>query len=141
MSSRTTEGVDKSKITELPDPQANVVPESYTKRFKVRTALSLPSKADKFNFPPKQDKPVSKFVERMVLTCARTNPPASPCAEASKASMDCMNHNDYDRDQCLDYFQAYRDCKKAWVSCGKVLHRHLSCERTLTMVRASSKRN
>ncbi|EIW58656.1 uncharacterized protein TRAVEDRAFT_87082, partial [Trametes versicolor FP-101664 SS1] len=38
----------------------------------------------------------------------------SPCAEASKASMDCMNHNDYDRDQCLDYFQAYRDCKKAW---------------------------
>ena len=30
--------------------------------------------------------------------------------------MDCMNHNDYDRDKCLDYFQAYRDCKKAWVS-------------------------
>ncbi|KAL1941130.1 hypothetical protein VTO73DRAFT_7342 [Trametes versicolor] len=80
MASRTTEGVDKAKITELPAPQANVVPESYTKRFK--------------------DKPVSKFVD--------------PCAEASKASMDCMNHNDYDRDQCLDYFQAYRDCKKAW---------------------------
>lgn len=55
--------------------------------------------------------------------------------------MDCMNHNDYDRDQCLDYFQAYRDCKKAWVSGGRVLHRHLSRERTLTMVRASSKRN
>ncbi len=30
--------------------------------------------------------------------------------------MDCMNHHDYDRDKCLDYFQAYRDCKKAWVS-------------------------
>ena len=27
-----------------------------------------------------------------------------------------MNKNDYDRDKCLDYFQAYRDCKKAWVS-------------------------
>lgn len=40
MASRTTEGVDKAKITELPAPQANVVPESYTKRFKVRTALS-----------------------------------------------------------------------------------------------------
>ncbi|KAI8996558.1 hypothetical protein BD414DRAFT_381583, partial [Trametes punicea] len=38
----------------------------------------------------------------------------SPCAAASKASMDCMNHHDYDRDKCLDYFQAYRDCKKAW---------------------------
>ncbi|KAI0741883.1 hypothetical protein C8Q80DRAFT_163182 [Daedaleopsis nitida] len=48
-----------------------------------------------------KNKAVSKFVD--------------PCAEASKASMDCMNHNDYDRDKCLDYFQAYRDCKKAWM--------------------------
>ncbi|KAH9935939.1 uncharacterized protein BXZ73DRAFT_100411 [Epithele typhae] len=38
-----------------------------------------------------------------------------PCAEASKASMNCMNLHDYDREQCLDYFQAYRDCKKAWM--------------------------
>ncbi|KAF9453525.1 hypothetical protein P691DRAFT_771298 [Macrolepiota fuliginosa MF-IS2] len=38
-----------------------------------------------------------------------------PCSEASKASMDCLNRNDYDRDACLDYFQAYRDCKKAWI--------------------------
>lgn len=67
MASRTTEGVDKAKITELPAPQANVVPESYTKRFKVRTAESVPGKAEEFNFPPKQDKPVSKFVEYVVL--------------------------------------------------------------------------
>lgn len=40
----------------------------------------------------------------------------SPCAAASKASMDCLNRNDYDRDSCLDYFQAYRDCKNTWVS-------------------------
>jgi hypothetical protein len=40
---------------------------------------------------------------------------SSPCAEASKASMDCLNRHDYDRDKCLDFFQAYRDCKKAWV--------------------------
>ncbi|KAH9851938.1 hypothetical protein C2E23DRAFT_886163 [Lenzites betulinus] len=80
MSSRTTEGVDKNKISSLPDPQANSVPEPYQKRFK--------------------GKPVSKFVD--------------PCAEASKASMDCMNHHDYDRDKCLSYFQAYRDCKKTW---------------------------
>lgn len=42
--------------------------------------------------------------------------PTSPCAAASEASMECMNRNSYDRDACLDYFQAYRDCKKAWVS-------------------------
>lgn len=35
MSSRTTEGVDKNKISSLPDPQANSVPEPYQKRFKV----------------------------------------------------------------------------------------------------------
>ncbi|GLB41887.1 putative cytochrome c oxidase-assembly factor cox23 [Lyophyllum shimeji] len=38
-----------------------------------------------------------------------------PCAAAAKASMDCMNRHDYDRDFCLDYFQAYRDCKSAWI--------------------------
>jgi len=38
-----------------------------------------------------------------------------PCAAASKASMDCLNRNDYDRDSCLDYFQAYRDCKNTWI--------------------------
>ncbi|KAH8989481.1 hypothetical protein EDB84DRAFT_1266338 [Lactarius hengduanensis] len=41
--------------------------------------------------------------------------PPSPCDEASKASMNCLNRNDYDRDKCLDFFQAYRDCKKAWM--------------------------
>ncbi|KAG5731469.1 hypothetical protein E4T56_gene4361 [Termitomyces sp. T112] len=39
-----------------------------------------------------------------------------PCAAAAKASMDCMSRNDYDRDFCLDYFQAYRDCKKSWIN-------------------------
>ena len=29
--------------------------------------------------------------------------------------MDCLNRHDYDRDKCLDFFQAYRDCKKSWV--------------------------
>ncbi|PVF99734.1 hypothetical protein CPB86DRAFT_872378 [Serendipita vermifera] len=38
-----------------------------------------------------------------------------PCHAASKASMDCLNRNDYDRDQCLDYFRAYRECKAQWL--------------------------
>ncbi|KAF4610601.1 hypothetical protein D9613_006835 [Agrocybe pediades] len=38
-----------------------------------------------------------------------------PCAAASKASMDCLNRNDYNRDACLEYFQAYRDCKNTWI--------------------------
>ncbi len=39
----------------------------------------------------------------------------SPCEAAAKASLQCMNRNDFARDKCTDYFQAYRDCKKAWV--------------------------
>lgn len=30
--------------------------------------------------------------------------------------MDCLNRYDYDRDKCRDFFQAYKDCKKTWVS-------------------------
>ena len=37
--------------------------------------------------------------------------------------MDCLNRYDYDRDACLDYFQAYRDCKNTWVSvCCRRVH-------------------
>lgn len=53
----------------------------------------------------------------------------SPCEEASRASMACLNRNDYNRDKCLDFFQAYRDCKKAWVrlSCSFILLFPFSC--------------
>ncbi|KAJ7890669.1 hypothetical protein B0H14DRAFT_3429075 [Mycena olivaceomarginata] len=26
-----------------------------------------------------------------------------------------MDQNNYDRNACMDYFQAYRDCKAAWI--------------------------
>ncbi|OJA10689.1 hypothetical protein AZE42_01034 [Rhizopogon vesiculosus] len=38
-----------------------------------------------------------------------------PCEQAAKASLSCMDHNGYNRDKCMDFFQAYRDCKKAWL--------------------------
>jgi len=40
---------------------------------------------------------------------------ADPCEHAAKASMECLNRNDYRRSKCLGYFEAYRDCKKAWL--------------------------
>jgi len=36
------------------------------------------------------------------------------CEEEAKASMKCMEDNNYDRDKCLGYFRAFRDCKKAF---------------------------
>ncbi|KAJ7623313.1 hypothetical protein FB45DRAFT_705426, partial [Roridomyces roridus] len=38
-----------------------------------------------------------------------------PCEAASKASLQCMDQNNYDRSECMDYFQAYKDCKAAWI--------------------------
>ncbi|KAH7917487.1 hypothetical protein BV22DRAFT_1026264 [Leucogyrophana mollusca] len=38
-----------------------------------------------------------------------------PCEDAAKASMKCMDRNAYDREKCMDFFQAYRDCKKVWL--------------------------
>ncbi|KAG9236906.1 cysteine alpha-hairpin motif superfamily [Amylocarpus encephaloides] len=39
-----------------------------------------------------------------------------PCQEAADRSLKCLHRNGGDRDMCSDYFQAYRDCKKQWVS-------------------------
>ncbi|KAE8351474.1 cysteine alpha-hairpin motif superfamily [Aspergillus coremiiformis] len=38
-----------------------------------------------------------------------------PCQDFADRSMKCMKRNNFDREMCYDYFQAYRDCKKQWV--------------------------
>ncbi|KAL0575281.1 Mitochondrial copper homeostasis protein [Marasmius crinis-equi] len=84
----------------LPPPNKNTTPKNYLDQFQGK-------EASKF----------TEFVPSLILFLDSDSPISnSPCAEASKASMACMNKYDFDRDKCLDYFQAYRDCKKAWVS-------------------------
>ncbi|AEO60097.1 hypothetical protein MYCTH_2308951 [Thermothelomyces thermophilus ATCC 42464] len=43
-----------------------------------------------------------------------------PCQEAAARSIRCLNRNGGDRTLCSDYFQAYRDCKKAWIEKRKM---------------------
>ncbi|KAF5118506.1 hypothetical protein DV452_002022 [Geotrichum candidum] len=38
-----------------------------------------------------------------------------PCEQASKMSMNCLVRNDYDRDMCLEYFRAYKECRQEWM--------------------------
>lgn len=38
----------------------------------------------------------------------------NPCAEESVASLKCLDENNYNRAKCANYFQAYKECKKAW---------------------------
>ncbi|KIK64078.1 hypothetical protein GYMLUDRAFT_40314 [Collybiopsis luxurians FD-317 M1] len=47
-----------------------------------------------------------------------------PCEAASKASLACMMKHDFDREKCFEYFQAYRECKNAWIEQRKDDRRH-----------------
>ncbi|EXA48823.1 cytochrome c oxidase-assembly factor COX23, mitochondrial [Fusarium oxysporum f. sp. pisi HDV247] len=38
-----------------------------------------------------------------------------PCQEAAQRSYRCLFRNGGDKNMCGEYFQAYRDCKQAWV--------------------------
>lgn len=38
-----------------------------------------------------------------------------PCQESSRMSFNCLDRNNYDRDMCKEYFDAYRECKKQWL--------------------------
>ncbi|KAL6886394.1 hypothetical protein HDV57DRAFT_388464 [Trichoderma longibrachiatum] len=38
-----------------------------------------------------------------------------PCQEAAQRSYRCLYRNNGDKSMCGEYFQAYRDCKQAWV--------------------------
>jgi len=37
-----------------------------------------------------------------------------PCQEAANKSLKCLRRNGGSRDMCMDYFDAYRECKKSW---------------------------
>ncbi|PLB34425.1 uncharacterized protein BDW47DRAFT_112266 [Aspergillus candidus] len=39
-----------------------------------------------------------------------------PCQDFADRSLKCMKRNAFDREMCHDYFQAYRDCKKNWMT-------------------------
>jgi cytochrome c oxidase assembly protein subunit 23 len=39
-----------------------------------------------------------------------------PCQESANMSIKCLESNNFDRDMCHEYFKAYRECKKEWLS-------------------------
>ncbi|KAK3900596.1 hypothetical protein C8A05DRAFT_35756 [Staphylotrichum tortipilum] len=38
-----------------------------------------------------------------------------PCQDAAKRSIQCLHRNGGDKAYCHSYFQAYQECKKAWL--------------------------
>ncbi|KAL4798908.1 cysteine alpha-hairpin motif superfamily [Aspergillus venezuelensis] len=43
-----------------------------------------------------------------------------PCQDFADRSLRCMKRNAFDKEMCGDYFQAYRDCKKQWLTQKKL---------------------
>ncbi|KAF9429926.1 Mitochondrial copper homeostasis protein [Podila epigama] len=39
-----------------------------------------------------------------------------PCRAQTKASMKCMDDNNYDKKRCTRFFKDYSDCKKKWLA-------------------------
>ncbi|KAH3686330.1 hypothetical protein WICPIJ_002692 [Wickerhamomyces pijperi] len=39
-----------------------------------------------------------------------------PCQESANMSIRCLESNNFDREMCGEYFKAYRECKKEWMS-------------------------
>ncbi|KAJ1833998.1 hypothetical protein IWW55_001109 [Coemansia sp. RSA 2706] len=39
-----------------------------------------------------------------------------PCAIEAKASYQCLDANNYNKDLCSEYFAAYRECKTLWMA-------------------------
>ncbi|EJD47892.1 hypothetical protein AURDEDRAFT_46690, partial [Auricularia subglabra TFB-10046 SS5] len=58
------------------------------------------------------------FDGRMVVTKF-----VDPCEDAARAAEQCMLRTG-ERDRCLDFFQAYRDCKGTWLEQRRNRHRN-----------------
>lgn len=43
----------------------------------------------------------------------------NPCIKENEMSMACMNEHNFDRDQCMIFFQNYRNCMDFWSRVSK----------------------
>lgn len=89
----------------------NVDPSLQTNKNQVDFA---PEKADVNSFKFYPDDPESTL-NRFRFSAKGASEYYDPCQESSKMSFKCLELNNYDRDLCRDYFDAYRECKKQWL--------------------------
>lgn len=70
-------------------------------------------------FPDDPDSPISK-AQFAVKSASQY---FDPCTESAKMSLNCLDRNNYDRSQCKEYFDAYRECKRLWLEARRA-NRH-----------------
>jgi hypothetical protein len=72
--------------------------------------LPFPRPADTYEFPD----PTTQ-AEKTAFRTKGASKYYDPCGPASKASMRCLDRNNYDRSKCQAAFDAYKECKRIWV--------------------------
>lgn len=67
---------------------------------------------------PAEEIPASKEWEKSgsQFSSKRNSEYFDPCQEAADRSLKCLRRNGGARDMCMDYFDAYRECKKNWIA-------------------------
>lgn len=80
--------------------------------------------SSKVDYAPKGQDP-SKFqyypenpesgVNRLMFAIKGPSQYYDPCQESAQMSLNCLDRNDYNKDLCKEYFDAYRECKKQWL--------------------------
>lgn len=87
----------------------------------------------KVNYVPKSDDPSSfqyypddpeNPVNKYKFALKADSQYYDPCEESSKLSFQCLERNDYDRSKCQEYFDAYRECKKQWLTARRKNRQH-----------------
>merc|ERR1712000_128765 len=91
------------------DPDSCSPPTQSDHRTTVAGMSAEPSSEAKPESGPWDDKTRRKFESKSKSEFY------DPCQEAAQASYRCLFRNGGDKTMCGEYFQAYRDCKQAWV--------------------------
>ncbi|AAS50901.2 ABR130Wp [Eremothecium gossypii ATCC 10895] len=97
--------------TAAPQSTANPDPSVQTDRAAVNFTPSTDASSFQF-YPDNPESPLARY------RFAAKGPSQyfDPCQESANMSMKCLERNNYDRDLCREYFDAYRECKKQWLS-------------------------
>ncbi|CAI4039492.1 hypothetical protein SMKI_08G1590 [Saccharomyces mikatae IFO 1815] len=107
----TTKIIDKDS-----QPSSSSVPATSKGPVTDRTKVNYVPKSDDPSsfqyYPDDPENPVNKYKFALKADSQYYD----PCEESSKLSFQCLERNDYDRSKCQEYFDAYRECKKQWLT-------------------------
>ncbi|KAH3901395.1 related to Cytochrome c oxidase-assembly factor COX23, mitochondrial [Saccharomycodes ludwigii] len=106
----TADSEKKQTVTETKNSSSSL--NSIVETDKDKVDFTAGSSANDFKYYP--DTP-DAALNKLKFAIKSPSQYYDPCEESSKMSFRCLESNNYDRDLCRDYFDAYRECKKQWL--------------------------